>query len=145
MFSWMTTRDTGVVARPAASERSTHEAGSNVGQYQLLHKYLRDRYANRVVLTFNEIEDLLGFKLPDPARLQLEWWASGSDAVAYRSAQSDSWTLANRTATVNLLAQSVVFERRTARNGPTPVRPAASTAIDASLARASCAIQHTSR
>ena len=96
-----------------AAARSTQEAPANVGEYQLLYKYLRDRYANRVVLTFGEIEDLLGFALPDPARLQREWWA-GADSTAPRSAQSDSWTLASRTATVNLVAQNVVFDREEA-------------------------------
>jgi hypothetical protein len=75
---------------------------------------LRDRYANRVVLTFGEIEDLLGFALPDPARSQTEWWGSSPDPMAPRSSQSASWMLASRTATVNLVAQSVVFDRETA-------------------------------
>ena len=46
------------------------------GQYLLLYKYLENRYANTVVLTFAEIEDLLGFALPDQARLQQEWWTN---------------------------------------------------------------------
>ena len=82
------------------------------GEYHLLHKYLRDRYANRVVLTFAEIEDLLGFSLPDLARVQLAWWAAG-DFVAAPSTQSFAWTLAGRSASVNLPAQNVVFERDT--------------------------------
>ena len=45
-------------------------------EYRSLHKYLDDRYANTVVLTFAEIEDLLGFTLPDLARVQQEWWAN---------------------------------------------------------------------
>jgi hypothetical protein len=102
-------RTTSIAWRGAAA-RFTQEAPPNVGEYQLLYKYLRDRYANRVVLTFGEIEDLLGFALPDPARLQREWWGS-ADSMAPRSAQSDSWTLASRTATVNMVAQNVVFDR----------------------------------
>jgi hypothetical protein len=99
-----------VIARSSASVDSVQEDYLNIGEYQLLYKYLRDRYADRVVLTFKEIEDLLGFPLPESARLQLEWW-SGTNAAARRSAQSDSWTLANRSAKVNLPAQSVLFER----------------------------------
>jgi hypothetical protein len=76
----------------------------------LLYKYLRDRYANRVVLTFAEIEDLLGFALPTPARGQREWWA-GTDRGAQSSAQSAAWMLASRTAAVDLVAQRVVFDR----------------------------------
>jgi hypothetical protein len=111
MLGWMRRRGTGAIARPiAAAAHSAHEARASIGEYQSLYKYLRDRYADRVVLTFGEIEDLLGFSLPAPARLEREWWGV-TEPVARRSAQSDSWTLASRTATVNLSAQSVVFER----------------------------------
>jgi len=80
-----------------------------IGAYHLLHVYLRDRFANRVVLTFAEIEDLLGFHLPDAARLEPVWWQTAADGV--RSPQSDAWILANRTASVSLPAQRVVFDR----------------------------------
>jgi hypothetical protein len=80
------------------------------GKYLLLHKYLNDRYANTVVLTFSEIEDLLGFTLPDPARLQQEWWTSG-DANTDKPSHADSWILASRTAKPNMQARTVEFER----------------------------------
>ena len=38
-------------------------------KYKALYEYLDNRYANTVVLTFAQIEDLLGFTLPDPARV----------------------------------------------------------------------------
>jgi hypothetical protein len=79
------------------------------GQYLPLHLYLLHRYADRVVLTFSEIEDLLGFALPNQARLDPGWWAVGSSIEG--PPRSDTWVLANRTATPNLLARSVVFER----------------------------------
>jgi len=81
-----------------------------VGKYELLHLYLRDRFANRVVLTFAEIEGLVGFHLPDGARLDATWWSSDV-ATGVSSPQSDAWTLASRTAVVNLPAQRVVFDR----------------------------------
>jgi hypothetical protein len=96
----------------SAADRASDAAG-NAGEYRLLFTYLRDRFANRVVLTFAEIEDLLGFSLPGPARLQQDWWGT-TGPIAPRSAQSDSWTLASRTATVNMAAQIVVFERHLA-------------------------------
>jgi len=83
-----------------------------LGKYLPLHRYLDTRYANTVVLTFAEIEDLLGFALPDLARLQQEWWAN-ADPDSASSAHSRSWTLARRTAKPNLLARTVVFERAT--------------------------------
>jgi hypothetical protein len=80
------------------------------GKYVLLYKYLENRYANTVVLTFKEIEDLLGFTLPDQARLHQEWWTDAAAGVAGPN-YSDSWILASRTAIPNLLARTVVFER----------------------------------
>jgi len=76
------------------------------GPYVHLYDYLRRRFANRIVLTFGEIEDLLGFRLPEQARRQSEWWTG-----AEPSSHADAWTLAQRTALPNLLAQTVVFDR----------------------------------
>ena len=80
------------------------------GRYLLLYKYLENRYADTVVLTFAEIEDLLGFALPDQARLHQAWWTDARANVAGPN-YADSWILASRTAKPNLLARTVVFER----------------------------------
>jgi hypothetical protein len=80
------------------------------GKYLALYTYLENRYASTVVLTFAEIEDLLGFTLPDVARLREDWWTH-PDPQAARPAYSDSWVLARRTAKPNLSARIVVFER----------------------------------
>ena len=77
--------------------------------YRPLHAYLSGRYSDRVVLTFGQIEDLLGMALPQPAWVQVEWWAS--DAAADPAPQSRAWTHAGRTATPNLFAHTVIFER----------------------------------
>jgi hypothetical protein len=82
-------------------------------EYLSLHKYLDERFADTVVLTFAQIEDLLGFALPDLARLQPEWWAN-TDAHSALSAPSRSWLLASRTASPNLAARTVAFERASA-------------------------------
>jgi hypothetical protein len=78
-------------------------------EYRPLHKYLVDRFADIVVLRFDEIEDLLGFVLPQAARVQPDWWATRDAASA--TAQSHAWTEANRSATANLSARTVAFER----------------------------------
>jgi hypothetical protein len=80
------------------------------GEYLLLYEYLQNRYADRVVLTFGQIESLLGFALPDQARLSQQWWTN-AEVTAAQTDYSDSWTLASRIATPNLLAQTVAFER----------------------------------
>jgi hypothetical protein len=74
--------------------------------YSGLHLYLKGRYADNLVLTFDQIEDLNGVPLPASARLQVEWWATGE-----ASPQSCAWTEAHRTATVNLFARTVLFQR----------------------------------
>ena len=76
--------------------------------YRALHTYLRARFADTVVLTFAEIEDLLGWTLPEAARVRTEWW-DNDDAES--SPQSRAWTQASRTATVRLFARTVVFDR----------------------------------
>jgi hypothetical protein len=84
-------------------------------EYLPLHKYLDGRYADTVVLTMAEIEDLIGTTLPDAARGELTWWANAdADAEGTPSPQARSWTRANRTAKPNLKAQIVVFERTSA-------------------------------
>jgi hypothetical protein len=79
-------------------------------EYRSLHKYLAERYADIVVLTFAQIEDLLGFRLPESARIHAEWWADGEEGVT-RSTQAQAWTMADRTATPNLTARTAMFER----------------------------------
>lgn len=111
MLDWMKRRvstaryQPEAVAEPAERQRSVMS-----GKYLSLYKYLVNRYADTVVLTFAEIEALLGFTLPDLARLHQEWWTN-ADPNTDRPTYSDSWTLASRTARPNLLAQTVVFER----------------------------------
>jgi len=105
---------TGTGASPAETQAPAKLRPFAVpAEYLSLHKYLDGRYANTVVLTFAEIEDLLGFALPDLARLEQEWWAN-ADADSAPSAHSRSWIQASRTAKPNLLAQTVVFERASA-------------------------------
>ena len=80
------------------------------GRSASLHKYLDDRYADAVVLTFAEIEDLAGFALPEVAHRSNDWWtAPGPNAT--RSRFADSWIQANRTARPNLGARTVAFDR----------------------------------
>jgi hypothetical protein len=119
MWNWI--KRQGLIARhlpppgaPAAEQRvglALRRAARVTGKYAPLHEYLANRYADSVVLTFSQIEDLLGGALPDTARVRDEWWTS-ADSVADKSSCSDAWILAGRTARPNLLARTVAFERR---------------------------------
>jgi hypothetical protein len=94
----------------AATEAAQRHGCAMSGKHSLLYKYLENRYANVVVLTFAEIEDILGFALPELARASREWWTN-ADADAREPGYAQSWIRAHRTATPNLLAKTVVFER----------------------------------
>lgn len=76
--------------------------------YLSLYTYLEHRYASTVVLTFEQMESLLGFALPVPARTEPDWWTG---AVLRTDGHSTAWTVAGRTATPNLPARIVAFER----------------------------------
>ena len=78
-------------------------------QYLALYTYLERRYASTVVLTFEQMEALLGFALPARARTERDWWTSSSDDP---DQHSEAWSVAQRTATPNLPALTVAFERR---------------------------------
>jgi hypothetical protein len=104
---WQAQRDRLAVPRPAPTPRPV---GRVSGKYKSLYEYLENRYADVVVLTFSQIEDLLGFALPDLARSQNEWWTRAGEQTE-KSPCSDAWVLAGRTAAPNLTARTVAFER----------------------------------
>jgi hypothetical protein len=89
---------------------------ASAGAYGSLQKYLVARYADAVVLTFAQIEDLVGFPLPHAAWVDPDWWRASAPGST-PSAQWQSWTLAKRRAAPNLPAETVLFERMpTGRN-----------------------------
>jgi hypothetical protein len=106
MLDWLKKR--GAARQPRPPEPPRRQESAMSGKYLLLYTYLEDRYANTVVLTFAQIEDLIGSTLPEPARLQPAWWTTPDLS---RGAPWQAWTLAHRTAVPNLLAQTVVFDR----------------------------------
>jgi hypothetical protein len=107
MLNWMKRR--GPIAY-LPRERDSEPQPVTSGKYLLLYKYLQNRYADTVVLTFGQIESLIGFALPDQARLNQQWWTNAA-VTAAGTDYSDSWRLARRVATANLPAQTVAFAR----------------------------------
>ena len=109
-MTWLTTpasTDGGSSPEPVTTPSSGR---TNVGEYRPLEKYLDERFADTVVLRFGEIEDLVGFALPEEARVELTWWAT-AEAGGAQSVQSRAWVRANRSAVANMNAQTVMFER----------------------------------
>jgi hypothetical protein len=97
------------VAEPPPRRALTRRTFS--GPYLLLHTYLDRRFADTIVLTFAQIEDLIGFALPAAALAHTEWWTDPSDDDLLAPHHTDSWRLARRTAQPNLAAKIVSFER----------------------------------
>jgi hypothetical protein len=115
MWQWLKRRNMlprGETAPTSTAPQRRRQAGAD----QPLFDYLEDRYAQTVVLTFEQIEDLLGTGLPEPARQDGGWWlepqteTTGGTTGAATSG-TRAWTLAGRTARPNLQAQTVTFER----------------------------------
>lgn len=113
MWNWIRRQSTSPVTPPgptALPAQSAARGRVKAGPYRLLHDYLRDRFADTVVLTFDQIEDLIGLALPTEARSDEGWW-NLPPAVPTDGHWSDAWVLANRTARANLQAKTVVFDR----------------------------------
>ena len=112
MLAWLRAQ-LRVARRPRASEPEPPPIAARrafSGPYLLLHTYLDRRFADTVVLTFAQVEDVLGFALPAAACLHTEWWTDPSEKVVAPH-HSDAWTLARRTAQPNLAARIVSFAR----------------------------------
>ena len=111
MLDWMKRRASTVLhERDVRADPPKLPVRAMSGKYLLLYKYLENRYADTVVLTFAEIEDLLGFTLPDQAHARQEWWTDAAVSGAGLN-YADSWVLASRTAIPNMLAHTVSFAR----------------------------------
>lgn len=79
------------------------------GKYAALFRHLAALDAQQWRATFRDVETILGFSLPNSARIHRPWWsnqASGghSHALAWYAA---GW----RTSAVDLAAEALVFER----------------------------------
>lgn len=80
------------------------------GKYAPLYRSLRMRSERRWRVSFTDIEAVLGFTLPESARLHRPWWSNQRNRRGY--AHSLAWQLAGwRTAAVDLEHESLVFER----------------------------------
>ena len=116
MWRWLTGwRST---LQKAADDQAAIDQRADVvsGKYGVLYRYLEHRHADVTVLTFGQIEDLLGFALPQLARTYQAWWTLGANVEG--APHADAWTLAGRTAMPNLQSRVVFFKRTpTARPG----------------------------
>lgn len=85
------------------------------GKYAQLHDFLVERFLLQPTekewrTTFQEIERIVGFKLPKSARIHRPWWANQAQAGGHSHALA--WEMAGwRTAQVDLSGETLVFRR----------------------------------
>lgn len=73
-------------------------------KYEPLYKFLKSESSNRIVMTFLEVEDVLGFSLPASASKYLAWWDGSSQHT-----QAYAWSEAGFKAKPNLKEKKVEF------------------------------------
>ena len=80
------------------------------GKYAPLHDFLRAHAQREWRTTFREIEGILGFRLPNSARIHRPWWANQGQGGGHSHALA--WEMAGwRTAEVDLSGETLVFRR----------------------------------
>ena len=76
------------------------------GKYAPLHRRLAGLTGEVWRASFREIEDVLGFALPDSARLYPAWWSNGG-----RHSHALAWVAAGFRARPQIPSEVIVFER----------------------------------
>lgn len=82
-----------------------------MGKYEPLTRFLATQDAERLPMTFREIEDVLGLKLPNSSRTHRAWWSNNPS----NNVMTRAWLSAGyETADVDLATEKLLF-RRTAK------------------------------
>jgi len=86
--------------------------------YQPLQTYLNDRQEASVVMSYGEIERLLGRRLPPTAygKNKRQWWANTET-----HSQALAWLRANRKAKLNVQREEVAFIKVELETSPKPI------------------------
>lgn len=79
-----------------------------MGKYEALTEYLRNKRADRIEMTFSEIEGVIRGKLPPKAVFYRSWWSNNPT----NSVMTKAWRDAGfRSEQVDMNAGTVVFSR----------------------------------
>jgi hypothetical protein len=80
------------------------------GKYAPLHRHLKSLKADEWRTTFNELERILAFGLPESARIHRPWWANQGERGGHSHALA--WEMAGwRTSEVDMAGETLVFVR----------------------------------
>jgi len=79
-----------------------------MGKYEPLTEHLRRLDRDRIEMTFAQIQDVIGTKLPSSAKLYRAWWSNNPS----NSVMTTAWRDAGfRSEQVDMNAGTVVFSR----------------------------------
>lgn len=91
------------------SRKALMLAAAKRGKYAPLFHHLSSLKQPEWRTSFAELQSILGFDLPDSARLYRPWWANGKKAG---HSQSMAWMMADwKTSDVDLDAETLTFVR----------------------------------
>lgn len=80
------------------------------GKYAPLYRHLADRRGREWQASFRDVEEVLGFSLPDSARIHRPWWANQGERGGHSHALA--WEMAGwRTTQVDMANEMLVFVR----------------------------------
>jgi hypothetical protein len=93
-----------------------------MGKYDPLLKHLERLPSARIPMRFDEIEAILGFRLPPSSRRHRAWWSNNPSNSAITRAWIDA---GYRTEAVDLADGKLVFSRASSprKTGPDPGKP----------------------
>jgi len=79
------------------------------GKYFSLYNFLLKRNDDLIEITFRELEEIVGFRLPFSAYQHRAWWAN---QAKYRRPQAMAWEAAGwKTVLVNMETNTLKFKR----------------------------------
>ncbi|MGB9365776.1 MAG: hypothetical protein WCE79_07170 [Xanthobacteraceae bacterium] len=79
-----------------------------MGRYEPLTEFLRNKRTDRIEMTFSQIEDVIGRKLPPSAVFYRSWWSNNPSNSVMTKAWRDAGFLSEQ---VDMDARTVVFSR----------------------------------
>jgi hypothetical protein len=79
-----------------------------MGKYEPLTEFLHKQGASRIVMTFSDIERIVGFKLPRSAKEHRAWWSNNPS----NSVMTKAWLNAGyQSEQVDMSGRKLVFSR----------------------------------
>jgi hypothetical protein len=102
-----------------------------MGKYQPLGDYLRQQGTELVAMKFEEIERIVGSKLPEKSQLHRPWWSNNPN----NNVMTKVWLDAGyRTEQVDMASRRLVFRRIHPGKPSEPASPAPAVSTDAGRA-----------